>query len=254
MATAVTPVSSGIASAGDVRRLVAGVSPSASTIATALWEKVKYLYTLGLSKSVKTTDDLVPYLAADMERLAAKAGEAPKTKQQWEAIARQQIEDNKTTALTLSSDQYIGLETGLKFDELHELVHIASAPGGLSTLKDFQNKLNEGAINYFSELIAPVAGITVVLRYTEETPVAKAYVKLLGDDPSAMYNMTFKGEIDPFFRAVGAAYVALGAKMPSGKAKSFSEKSWTVGQAEKEFRDKTANWSTKWLLERLPAA
>src|SRR5215211_6957474 len=132
MATSVSPVASSItsgsaiASADDVRRLVAGVSPSASTIATALWEKVKYFYTLKLSKTVKTTEDLVPYLAADMERLAGK-GEI-KTKEQWLAIARQQIIDNKTTALTLSSDEYVGLDGGLKFDELHELVHIASAP------------------------------------------------------------------------------------------------------------------------------
>ena len=250
MATAVAPVASGIATAGDVRRLVAGTSPSASTIATALWEKVKHLYRLGLSTSVKTTDDLVPYLAADMERLAAKNGEAPKTKQQWETIARQQITDNKTTALTLSDDRYIGLDGGLPFDELHELVHIASAPGGLSTLKEFQNSFNEGAINYFSELIAPLAGVTVVLRYIDQTPIARAFVKLLGNDPSALYDITFKGEIDQFFRALGTAYVASGPKMPNGKAKSFSEKSWTVGQAEKEFRDKTVAWNTKWILDR----
>jgi hypothetical protein len=252
LATSVTPTASGIASAGDVRRLVAGISPAASTIATALWEKVNHLYRLGLSTSVKTTDDLVPYLAADMEKLAAKNGEAAKTKQQWAAIAKQQIVDNKTTALTLSDDRYIGLEGGLKFDELHELVHIASAPGGLSALKEFQNKINEGAINFFSELIAPIAGVTVVLRYTEETPVAKSFVKLLGNDPSSLYDMTFKGEIDQFFRAVGLAYVALGAKMPSGKPKSFSEKGWLAGQAEKEFRDKTLAWNTKWLTDRLP--
>lgn len=253
----VAPVSSsitsgsGIASADDVRRLVAGVSPSASTIATALWEKVNYLYTLKLSKTVKTTEDLVPYLAADMERLAGKS--EIKTKDQWLAIARQQIIDNKTTALTLSSDEYIGLEGGLRFDELHELVHIASAPGGLSPLKTFQNKLNEGAINFFSELIAPNAGVTVVSRYVEETPVAKAFVRLFGGDPSALYNMTFKGDIDAFFREVGVRYAGL-AKMPNGKAKSFTEKGWTAGQAELEFRGKTENWSTKWLLERLPAA
>lgn len=252
MATAVIPVSATIASAGDVRRLVAGISPAAATLATALWEKVQYLYKLGLSSTVKTTDDLVPYLAADMERLSAGSGEAPKTKQQWEGIARQQIVDNKTTALTLSSDRYIGLEGGLAFDELHELVHIASAPGGLSVLKEFQNKLNEGAINFFSELIAPLAGVTVVTRYTEETPVAKSFVTLLGGDPSLLYNMTFKGEIEPFFRAVGERYVALD-KMPSGKPKSFSEKKWTAGQAEKEFRDKTVAWNTKWLQDRLPS-
>jgi len=50
---------------------------------------------------------------------------------------------------------------------------------------------------------------------------------------------------------IGSAYVAAGTKMPSGKAKSFSEKGWLVGQAEKEFRDKTAAWNRKWLLDRI---
>jgi hypothetical protein len=236
-------------SVDDVRRKIGGSTPAPANIATFLCEQVRELQKLGVSSKVKSAADLVPVLAADMKRKSAASGGETHTDQEWQAMAKQQIESNRTTALTTSDDRYTGLADGLAFDELHELIHICSAPGGESDLMRFKLQMNEGAINYFAELVAPKAGVTVVGRYTEETQVARRLVALLGaDGVTKLYEMTFKGQVDPFFTAVGQAYVA------RGQYKGFSEKTWTPQAAGTAFRDKVANWVTKWLLERLPAA
>ena len=175
------------------------------------------------------------------------------SKAEWLTAARSQIEGNNTTALTTSDDRYTAIRGGEGFDELHEFIHICSGAGGKSPLMHFQLQVNEGAVNVFSELVAPLVGQNLVTRYTNETPVMRKMVALVGTEGlGKLFEATFKGDIDAFFNAVGAAYVALGTKKPDGKAKCFSEKNWTAAEAAAEFKSKAQAWNLGWLNQRLP--
>jgi hypothetical protein len=250
-------VPAGPATAAEVRGKVSSASPGSDGAAAFLAARVVELRGLNLSSDVPTQDDLIPVLAADMERKdqAKPVDERQNlSKAEWLVAARSQIEGNNTTALTTSDDRYTAIRGGEGFDELHEFIHICSGPGGESPLMNFKLQVNEGAINVFSELVAPSVGTTLVTRYTAETPVMKKLVALVGAEGiGKLFEATFKGDIDAFFDAVGAAYVALGTKKPDGKAKSYTEKNWTAAEAAAEFKSKTQAWNLKWLNERLPA-
>lgn len=212
---------------------------------------MKELQSAGAAATVSNQAGLIPVLAADMKRKAGGGGDDS----QWLAAAKQQIEGNNTTALTTSDDHYTGIEGGAKFDEIHELVHICSGPGGESPQHKWCLKMNEGAINYFAELVSPKLGAPVVARYIDETNVVKKMVKLIGDPEAVkrLFGSTFQGKIDEFFDTLGAAYRKLGDKQPNGKSKGFSDKALkTDREAGKAFKDKVANWSLVWLNDRLP--
>lgn len=237
-----TQVRQGIASAA---------TPAAAEIPAFLSFRIAQLKAENLSTEVANQAALIPILAADFKR---KNKGAPQSDAAWTAAAKSQIESNKTTALTTSDDHYTAIRGGAKFDEVHEFVHILSGPGGDSPLFQFQTNFNEGAINYFAELAAKQAQVTVETRYTKETPIVKRLVKLIGaNGPEKLYNATFKGDIDGFFAAAGAAYVALGDKRPNGSNKAFSEKSWTAPAAAAEFKKQAQNWSVKFFEDRTPA-
>ncbi len=212
---------------------------------------IKGLQELGRAARVPTQTDLIAVLAADMAR---KSGGDPAS---YMGAAEGQILGNNTTALTTSDDMYTGVEGGVKFDELHELVHICSGVGGESPLHKFKLQINEGCINYFSELACPEAGVTVVDRYVTETGAIRLLLDLFGDKRDVgvgkLYDMTFKGEIDPFFAAVGQAYNSL-EKTPSGNAKGWSEKNKNDSEIATLFKNKLKNWDMKWLNDRLVAA
>ena len=201
---------------------------------------------------------LIPVLAADMERKSLEKGEAPKPKESWESAARQQILGNQTTALTTSDDRYTDIKGGAKFDELHELIHILSGPGGESPLHNLKLQINEGAINVFAELTAVKANVAVVPRYVTETGIVSRLVKLIDLHPQGatgltkLYDATFKGQIDAFFDAIGAAF-AEHATLPNGNAKSFGDRNMDRGAAKTKFQNELVNWSTGWLNPRLPA-
>lgn len=249
-------VPAGPASAAEVRGKVSSASPGSGGAVALLAERVRELRGLNLSSDVPTQADLIPVLAEDMERkdLAKPEHERQNlTKEQWLTAAKSQIEGNNTTALTTSNDRYTAISGGEAFDELHEFIHICSGQGGESPLMQFQLQMNEGAINVFSELVAPVLGTNVVTRYTNETPLVRKLITLIGaDGVGKLFDAAFKGDVDGFFLAVGTAYVALGTTKPDGKPKSFSEKSWTAEQAAAEFKKQTKNWSWGWLNQRLP--
>lgn len=249
-------VPSGPASAAEVRGKVSSASPGSGGAVALLAERVQELRGLNLSSAVPTQADLIPVLAEDMERkdLAKPEDERQNlTKEQWVTAAKSQIESNNTTALTTSNDRYTAITGGEAFDELHEFIHICSGQGGESPLMQFQLQMNEGAINVFSELVAPVLGTNVVTRYTNETPLVRKLITLIGAEGiGKLFDAAFKGDVDGFFLAVGTAYVALGTTKPDGKAKSFSEKNWTADQAAAEFKKQTKNWSLGWLNQRLP--
>jgi hypothetical protein len=237
-------------SAAEVRQIIASSSPSALAISLFLSQRVTELKGLGLATRVGTAQDLIPVLATDLE---SKSSET-KTRQQWLAMAKSQIETNNTTALTTMDDHFTGLIGGIEFDELHELIHICSSQGGVSPLHTFKFTMNEGAINYFSELAATSAGVTPVLRYPKETKMVERLVKLIGNSGRVkLYDATFKGMINEFFNAVGTAYVSLGNLEPSGKKKGFSTKNWIASEAAAEFKKAVGNWNTSWLDKRLPA-
>jgi len=239
------------ASADDVRRIIVAASPLAHEIPLFLSQRVSQLRKLGLSNEVDARQDLIPILASDLER---KSTDKKKSRQQWLAEAKSQIDTNQTTALTTLDDHYTGIKGGIKFDELHELIHLCSSKGGISPLHKFKFTMNEGAINYFSELAATDAGVTIVPRYPKETIMARRLVKLIGDKGCVrLYDATFKGDINGFFNAVGTAYADLGPKEPNGKNKSFSTKNWNGTQAAVEFEKQVANWNLAWLDRRLPA-
>lgn len=262
-------------SADDIRARVRGTIPDTKDqMAIHLNNFVKELKALGLSSNVKDQRGLIPVLAAN---IAANEGGDAASKM---AAAEQQIIGNNTTALTLSDDRYVGLEGGSLFDEFHELIHICSAKGGVSPLHEWKLQMNEGAINVFSELAAPKAGIKIDDRYTDETRIVKKLLKLIkehGDENEgykALYGMTFCGDRAEhhrtrFFGLVGAAYNAMPAKSVPGKGenatptlvkmrpdgktpKPMTEKNWTDNEAGDEFASKVKNWSVKWLEDRLP--
>jgi len=249
-------VPSGPASAAEVRGKVSSASPGSGGAVALLAERVLELRGLNLSSAVPTQSDLIPVLAEDMERKDQAKPEDERqnlSKQEWIAAAKSQIESNNTTALTTSDDRYTSITGGEGFDELHEFIHICSGQGGESPLMQFQLQMNEGAINVFSELVAPVLGTNIVTRYTNETPLVRKLIKLIGAEGiGKLFDAAFKGDVDGFFLAVGTAYVALGTNKPDGKAKSFSEKNWTPEQAAAEFKKQTKNWSLGWLNQRLP--
>jgi hypothetical protein len=234
-------------------KLITAMPNTTFEVVELLARLVQELQDGGAAQTVSDQAGLIPVLAQDMKRKAGGTGEDS----QWLAAARQQIEDNKTTALTTSDDHYTGIEGGAKFDEIHELIHICSGPGGESPQHKWCLKMNEGAINYFAESISPKLGTPVVARYIEETTVTKKLVKLIGDPEASkrLFGATFKGKIDEFYEAVGAAYRKLGDKQPNGKPKGFSDKAYKTDQeAGKAFKDKAANWNLLWLNDRLPAA
>jgi|GEM_PF-2293412 len=241
------PVYKGPDSATAVRSLVTSASPSGSGAAAFLAERVKELQGLGLSSEVDDVDALIPVLAADMKK---KNDMKPPNEQQknvdWMAAAKGQIEGNKTTALTTSDDKYTAIKGGVKFDELHEFIHICAAPGGESALMHFNLNMNEGAVNLFSELVAPLVGVNLVGRYPPMTNVVKALVASInaqgGDGLGLLYGATFKGEVDQFFDAVGDAYVK-GDKKPNGKNKGFSDKKWDAPTAATTIKGYIQNWS-----------
>ncbi len=243
-----------------VRRNVAGSSPASGNVATVLCAHVVWLKQLGISTTVADQDALIPVLAADMERKSQAKGEAVQSKASWESAAKQQIEGNRTTALTTSDDRYTAINGGAAFDELHELIHILSGPGGESSLHNFKLQVNEGAINYFSELSAPTAGVAIVARYQQETSIVSRLVRLIdlspppgADGRTKLYDATFKGQVDSFFDAIGTAF-ATQPTLPNGKPKGFSDKKLDPGAAKTEFQSKLQNWSLSWLEPRLPAA
>jgi len=249
-------VPAGPATAAEVRGKVSAASPGSGGAVAFLADRVRELRGLNLSSEVPTQADLIPVLADDMERkdMAKPPSERQNlSKDGWLAAAKGQIEGNNTTALTTSDDRYTAIQGGVQFDELHEYIHICSGPGGESPLMAFKLQVNEGAVNVFSELVAAALGTGVVTRYTNETPIMRKLVALIGAEGlGKLFDATFKGDVDGFFNAVGAAYVALGTKKPDGKNKGFSEKGWDASQAAAEFKSQTANWSLKWLNERLP--
>jgi hypothetical protein len=210
---------------------------------------VKELQDAGVASTVATQQDLIPVLAADMKRKAGGGG----SDDQWNTAAKQQIESNQTTALTTPDDRYTGLANGAKFDEIHELVHICSGKGGESAQQMPCLKFNEGAVNYFAELIAPKLGATVVTRYKSETGIAKKFAKLLDANATKrLIAATFQGKIDDFFTAVGAEARKL-PTLPNGKPKGFTEKGWTTDQqAGQAYQQNVKNWSETWLNQRLP--
>ena len=245
-------------SAEDVRNKVRASIPAEADLGLFFFDRVTELKALGLSSTVPSQTDLLGVLAADMAR--DKGGDAAK----YMADATLQIEGNNTTALTSSNDRYTGIKGGESFDELHELIHICSAPGGASELHQWKLQVNEGAINVFSELAAPKAGVNVVTRYETETRVVKKLLKIIEGDKKkpdgfkALYGMTFLGAKSAgprktFFDLVGAAYRNLGDKKPDGTNKGFREKNATADEMATEFADKAKNWNVKWLEERLPA-
>jgi len=255
-------------SANDVRTVVSAAVPNYPEMGQFLAARVKELQDLGLASNVPSQKDLIPVLAADMAR--DSGGDAA----QYMAAAAQQINGNNTTALTSSNDRYTGIEGGLKFDELHELIHICSAPGGKSVLHNWKLQLNEGAINVFALLTAPVAGVKEADRYTDETRIVKKLLKMIASDGkekegyATLYEMTFVGlesetHITDFFKLVGNAYIRKieitkeGKKInvrPDGKTpKTGPESRWTANEAGDEFQSKVRNWNLKWLEDRLPA-
>ena len=248
-------VQGGPSSAAAVRSLVASASPGSGGAVDFLAARVKELQGLNISSEVASQDDLIPVLAADMARKDQAKPESERqnlTPEQWLTAAKSQIESNQTTALTTSDDRYTQIKGGEPFDELHEFIHICSGQGGESALMGFQLQMNEGAVNVFSELVAAATGVKLVTRYTAETPLVKKMIALIGADGiGKLFDATFKGDVDGFFNALGAAYVALGDKKPDGKPKSFSEKKWTAEEAAKEFKSKTAAWNLGWLNPRL---
>lgn len=238
--------------AASVREKLSIAMPNSAFDVLALLEKcVKELQESGAAAVVPNQQALIPVLADDMKRKAGGGG----SDSQWHAAAKQQIEGNQTTALTTSDDHYTGIEGGAKFDEIHELIHICSGPGGDSPQHTWCLKFNEGAINYFAELVAPKLGATVVARYVSETNIAKKMVKLLGDaeGPKKLFASTFQGKIDEFFLAIGEAYRKLGDKQPDGKNKGFSDKGYKIDQeAGNAFKGQAKNWMEGWLNPRLP--
>lgn len=241
-------------------------------MAVHLHDFYKQLIALGLSTTVDSQQDLIGVLAANM---AGPGGDVNASM----AGAKGQIEGNQTTALTLSDDRYVGIKGGNTFDELHELIHIMSAPGGVSPLHEWKLQANEGAINVFSVLTAPLAGVDVVARYTDETRIISNMLKLIAGNKKenegyqALYGMTFggaqaDGHRTTFFRLVGEAFVDFAkadytdpktkavtkdaAVRPSGTLKTATERNWTANAAGDEFEAKVKNWNVMWLDQRLP--
>src|SRR6202034_2522903 len=93
--------------AESVREKLAIAMPnSAFDVVEALAKLVKELQEAGAAATVPDQAGLIPVLAADMKRKAGGTGDDG----QWQAAAKQQIEGNKTTALTTSDDHYTGIE------------------------------------------------------------------------------------------------------------------------------------------------
>lgn len=242
-------VSADPSTVASVRSAVASESVStADGAAKFLAARVAELKGLGLSSSVPDQAGLIPVLAADMKRKDQQLPESDRKNLDddgWTAAASSQILGNQTTALTTSDDRYTEIVGGEKFDELHEFIHICSAPGGESALMGFKLQVNEGAINYFSELAAPKAEVSVVTRYATETDIVTRLVNLAGPKGlSKLYDATFKGDIDGFFAEVGKQYVA------NKKFKGFAEKTWTAEQAGEAFKNEARKWGTKWIQDR----
>jgi len=175
--------------------------------------------------------------------------------------ARQQIIDNNTTALTTSKDFYYAYHGSPKFDEIHEFIHILTAPGGESSLHKFCRPLNEGTVNVMTELLMVERGEPISTRYPTETCIAKRFINSLSNTSTALplafraafhseagSSNTNQTEIWNFFKEAGTMFMK-NTSMP----KSFSEKSWSYEQAGTEFMKKTQEWNLKWLSTRLPS-
>ena len=212
------------------------------------------------SKIVDDAGGLIDALANDLVnqgKFADSASAMP--------TATSQITLNKTTALTTSDDFYVALKDGDPFDELHELMHICSAPGGMSTLQQSCNSLNEGAINLFSEEVSKAAGVKVVTRYAAETKFARDLQTLLdkglgaGNGIKHLFPFTFKtgGNTQAFFKAVGEAYKGmLSAKSKKGKLNFTQNKlmEQTADAVGETFKTKVLAFNAGWLKNQLVAA
>jgi hypothetical protein len=235
------------------RRKAQQASPkTAHAAAKILADCITGLQKLGRASNVSAQKDLIPVLATDMARKAGK-GESADV---YLSAAEGQIKGNNTTALTTSDDRYTGIEGGAKFDELHELVHICSGVGGESELHKWKLQMNEGAINYFSELACGLVGVTKVDRYTDETVVCKLLLGLFANSDLAadkLYGMTFRGDITGFFLALGHEFNKAKA-WPSGRALGFSEKNKSDSEIGDMVKAKVKNWDKKWIEERFKRA
>lgn len=237
-------------SAEDVRKLVKGCKlDDPEKIYLYLSLRVKELQDLGLATEVADQQALIPVLAADMKR---KSGSEVKSEDAWMAAAKQQIEGNRTTALTTSDDRYTGIKGGQKYDEIHELIHICSARGGESDLHGWKLQVNEGAINFFAERVAPKLGVTVVGRYIVETKVVTKLVELVGPNgPQKLYAATFDGQIKEFFDAVGLGSFLLKDKNLNKSNKTGREKGLKAEELSSEYQANAKNWNLNWLEGRL---
>lgn len=238
-------------SAEDVRKLVKGCNlGDAEKIYVYLSLRVKELQDLGLATEVVDQQALIPVLAADMKR---KAGNEVKSDDAWTAAAKQQIEGNHTTALTTSDDRYTGMKGGQKYDEVHELIHICSAPGGESVMHAWKLNVNEGAINFFAEKVAAKLGVAVVDRYIAGTRLVKKLVELAGPSgPQKLYGAAFSGQIKEFFDAVGLGCFNLQNQLNlNGNKKSVTEKGMKAAELATAYHDKAQAWNLKWLEDRL---
>jgi len=195
-----------------VKKLVR--SPSDDNFAKALTTRLNELNKIdNIKKLVKDKEELVQELAIDFK---IRNKDEPYTDEEWLEIARHSVYDNEGTGFTRWDSQFVCLENGEKFDEIHEFMHILSATGGDSDLKKFKSSFNEGSINYWAEKVCEFINsettkkedkINIIPRYItpHTTPFIRQIVKIVGE--KTLYDATFFGAIDEIFKALATNYV-----------------------------------------------
>jgi len=233
-----------------VRDEVMKIKPGSGNIITKLEEFYFDLLSIDdkLQVPVETRQDLVKPLAEDNLKLGLNSNMASAL-----SDAQEQIDINGSTAFTASNDTFYVIKGGEAFDKLHEYVHILSGPGGRSIMKDFSNKFNEGAINYFSELLAESINrvtpgkIQIIPRYPEETNVAKVIANYIGID--FLFIACFQGDYNQLFNAIGDKFFKEGC---SGYELTRTEKDYACcAPYVQDFRQHVKHWKTKEILWRL---
>jgi hypothetical protein len=205
---------------------------------------------LKISRTLQTREEMIPYATLDFMTRYPEA-----TFEEAKELAETQIYGNKCYAFTAQDDTFFRLAEADLFDEFHEYIHILTAKGGRSELQEFNSDFNEGCVNYFTQLYMEATGTDYPIRYPQKTAFVKKLIDFLEDGEELLFNMTFKGEIEDFFAALGKAYVS-GKTNPNGKVKSRMEKAFTAesmfvdGSAAQLMASKIKNWIIKWFIDR----
>lgn len=156
------------------------------------------------------------------------------------AAARKRLTENASTGFTAESTGVVYLlpSPSLAHDEIHETVHVCSAPGGTTRIHtDFGESLNEGFTEYFTKRMCDELGVADAEKYPSEYTFAMRLAKAVGH-PAMHRAYLGDGGLDEIVVLLAERWAALAAST-AWSARSFND-AYPLPESEAATRDEVA--------------